>query len=375
MPAPDPAAVVLPPDCRPGDGRFGSGPSKVRTGALDRLAATGAAFMGTSHRRDGVKSVVHRVREGLATMFSLPDGHEVLLGNGGSTAFWDALAFGMVEARSQHVVIGEFSSKFAEVTRGAPFLADPVVVTSPPGTRTDPVADASVDLYALVHNETSTGVMCDVVRPAPTGIVAVDATSGAGALPVDPAEFDCYYFAPQKAFGSDGGLWIALCSPAAVERIDRIAAGDRWIPPSLDLRTALDNSRLDQTYNTPALATLFLLCDTVEWINEQGGLDWSVQRCDTSAAVLYDWAGARDFVTPFVTDPAARSHANATLEFTGVDAAALCTALRANGIVDVEPYRKIGANQLRVALFPAVEPDDVAALTRALDHLVGVLAA
>ncbi len=374
MAAPDPADIVLPADCRPADGRFGSGPSKVRTEALDRLAATGGTFLGTSHRRDGVKSVVRRVREGLATMFSLPDGYEVVLGNGGSTVLWDALAFGLVEQRSEHVVIGEFSSKFAEVTRGAPFLDDPVVVSSPPGTRIAPVVDPTVDVYALVHNETSTGVMCDVVRPAATGLVAVDATSGAGSLRVDPAEFDVYYFAPQKAFGSDGGLWVALCSPAAVERIGRVADSGRWIPPSLDLRTALDNSRLDQTYNTPALATLFLLCDTVEWINDQGGLAWSAGRSDASAAVLYGWAEQRDFVTPFVADPAARSHANATLEFTGVDAGDLCTALRANGIVDVEPYRKIGANQLRVALFPAIEPDDVAALTRALDHVVDVLA-
>lgn len=374
MNAPDPTTVVLPPDCRPGDGRFGSGPSKVRPEALARLADTGTTFLGTSHRRDGVKSVVRRVRTGLADLFALPDGHEVVLGNGGSTAFWDALTFGMVEERSEHVVIGEFSSKFAEVTRAAPFLADPLVVSSPPGTRIDPTPDDSVDLYALVHNETSTGVMCDVVRPAGAGIVAVDATSGAGALPVDPAEFDVYYFAPQKAFGSDGGLWIALCSPAAIERIERVGGSGRFVPPSLDLRIALENSRLDQTYNTPALATLFLLCDTVEWMNDQGGLAWATGRCDTSAAILYDWAEARDFVTPFVAEPAARSHANATLEFTGVDATALSAALRANGIVDVEPYRKIGANQLRIALFPAVEPDDVAALTRALDHLVGVFA-
>jgi len=372
--APDPTTLVLPSDLRPTDGRFGSGPSKVRTEALTRLAATGASFLGTSHRRDGVKSVVRRVREGLAEVFSLPADYEVVLGNGGSTALWDALAFGMVEERAEHVVIGEFSSKFAEVTRSAPFLADPVVVRSEPGTRTAAVPDPSVDLYALIHNETSTGVMCEVVRPEGVhGVVAVDATSGAGALRVDPTQFDCYYFAPQKAFGSDGGLWIALCSPAAVDRIARVSGSGRWIPPSLDLTTAVENSRLDQTYNTPALATLFLLCDTVEWINAEGGLAWSTARCDRSAEILYGWAEERPFVTPFVAEPAARSHANATLEFSGVDATALSAALRANGVVDVEPYRKIGANQLRVALFPTVEPDDVGTLTRALDFLVDAL--
>ncbi|MEI8000159.1 MAG: phosphoserine transaminase [Actinomycetes bacterium] len=374
MSAPDPTTLVLPSDLRPTDGRFGSGPSKVRTEALTRLAATGASFLGTSHRRDGVKSVVRRVREGLAEVFSLPADYEVVLGNGGSTALWDALAFGMVEERAEHVVIGEFSSKFAEVTRSAPFLADPVVVRSEPGTRTAAVPDPSVDLYALIHNETSTGVMCEVVRPEGVhGVVAVDATSGAGALRVDPTQFDCYYFAPQKAFGSDGGLWIALCSPAAVDRIARVSGSGRWIPPSLDLTTAVENSRLDQTYNTPALATLFLLCDTVEWINAEGGLAWSTARCDRSAEILYGWAEERPFVTPFVAEPAARSHANATLEFSGVDATALSAALRANGVVDVEPYRKIGANQLRVALFPTVEPDDVGTLTRALDFLVDAL--
>ena len=374
MSAPDPTTLVLPSDLRPTDGRFGSGPSKVRTEALTRLAATGASFLGTSHRRDGVKSVVRRVREGLAEVFSLPADYEVVLGNGGSTALWDALAFGMVEERAEHVVIGEFSSKFAEVTRSAPFLADPVVVRSEPGTRTAAVPDPSVDLYALIHNETSTGVMCEVVRPEGVhGVVAVDATSGAGALRVDPTQFDCYYFAPQKAFGSDGGLWIALCSPAAVDRIARVSGSGRWIPPSLDLTTAVENSRLDQTYNTPALATLFLLCDTVEWINAEGGLAWSTARCDQSAEILYGWAEERPFVTPFVAEPAARSHANATLEFSGVDATALSAALRANGVVDVEPYRKIGANQLRVALFPTVEPDDVGTLTRALDFLVDAL--
>ncbi len=368
----DPTTIHLPADLLPGDGRFGSGPSKVRPDALAALTALGPTYMGTSHRRDGVRAVVRRAREGLATLFGLPDGYEVLLGNGGSTAFWDALAFGMIESRSAHLVIGEFSAKFAAVTRGAPFLADPVVVEHPPGTVGTLAADPSVDCYALVHNETSTGAMTEIVRPGP-GIVAVDATSAAGGLRVDPAEFDVYYFAPQKAFAGDGGLWLACCSPAAVERIERLAATDRWVPPSLDLAIALENSRLDQTYNTPALATLFLLADTVEWMLDHGGLEWAAGRCDRSAEILYGWAEARDFATPFVADPAARSHVNATIDFDGVDGEALCAALRANGIVDVEPYRKLGRNQLRIALFPAIEPDDVTILTRALDHLVDVL--
>jgi len=367
--------IRLPAELLPADGRFGSGPSKVRAEALRALAATGTTYMGTSHRRDGVRSVVRRVREGLHTLFGLPDGYEVLLGNGGSTAFWEALAFGMVEARSAHLVIGEFSSKFAAVTRGAPFLADPVVAEYAPGTRGPLAPDAAVDLYALIHNETSTGVMTDVVRPAgAAGIVAVDATSGAGGLRVDPTQFDVYYFAPQKAFAGDGGLWLALCSPAAIERIERVTGSGRWIPPSLDLSIAVENSRLDQTYNTPALATLFLLADTVDWMLDQGGLAWATARCDRSAEIVYGWADARDFAAPFVADPAARSHVTATIDFSGVSGDDLCTALRANGIVDVEPYRKLGRNQLRIALFPAIEPDDLATLTRAIDYLADALA-
>jgi phosphoserine aminotransferase len=369
----------LPPELRPADGRFGSGPSKVRPEALARLAATRADYLGTSHRREGVRSVVRRIREGLANLYTLPDGYEVLLGNGGSTTFWDAAAFGLIEQRSEHLVFGEFSSKFAAVTKQAPFLADPVIVEAPPGARPDVVPDATVDLYALTHNETSTGVMTDIRRPRRpgdgdvVGIVAVDATSGAGGLPVDPEEFDVYYFAPQKSFAAEGGLWLALCSPAAVDRIERIARSDRYVPSSLDLGIALENSRLDQTYNTPALSTLFLLADTIDWMLEQGGLDWCVKRCDTNADIIYGWADARDFATPFVADPAARSHVTATIDFDGVEGEALAAALRANGIVDVEPYRKLGRNQLRIAMFPAIEPDDLATLTRAIDFLVDAL--
>ena len=366
--------VELPPELRPADGRFGSGPSKVRPEALARLAATGTGYLGTSHRRDGVRSVVRRIREGLANLYTLPDGYEVVIGNGGSTSFWDAAAFGLVEQRSEHLVFGEFSSKFAAVTKRAPFLADPVVIESPPGTRPEVVPDETVDLYALTHNETSTGVMTDIRRPdGVVGIVAVDATSGAGGLPVDPHEFDLYYFAPQKSFAAEGGLWLALCSPAGIDRMERVASSGRYIPSSLDLTVALENSRLDQTYNTPALATLFFLADTIEWMLEQGGLDWCVKRCDAAAEIVYGWAESRDFATPFVADPAARSHVTATIDFDGVSGDELAATLRANGIVDVEPYRKLGRNQLRIAMFPAIEPDDLITLTRAIDYLVDAL--
>jgi phosphoserine aminotransferase len=364
----------LPPELRPGDGRFGSGPSKVRPEALARLAATGTAYLGTSHRREGVRSVVRRIREGLANLYTLPDGYEVLIGNGGTTTFWDAAAFGLVEQRSEHLAFGEFSSKFAAVTEQAPFLAEPVVIEAPPGSRPEVVPDATVDLYALTHNETSTGVMTDIRRPeGVAGIVAVDATSGAAGLPVDPAEFDVYYFAPQKSFAAEGGLWLALCSPAGLDRIERIAASGRYIPASLDLTIAVENSRLDQTYNTPALATLFLIADTIDWMLEQGGLDWCVKRCDANAEIVYGWVESRDFATPFVADPAARSHVTATIDFDGVDGEQLAGALRANGIIDVEPYRKLGRNQLRIAMFPAIEPDDLVTLTHAIDYLVDAL--
>ncbi len=377
MPA-DPTSIVLPPELIPGDGRFGSGPSKVRSEAAHDLAKVADGYLGTSHRQAGVRSVVGSIRTGLADLFSLPDGYEVLLGNGGSTAFWDAAAFGLVERRAEHLVIGEFSSKFAQVTTDAPFLDDPRVIESAPGTRAPLVADPDVDCYAFPHNETSTGVMTDVVRPAGAGddqLVLVDATSGAGGLRVDPTQFDVYYFAPQKCFAGDGGIWLALCSPAAVERIERIGASGRWVPPSMSLPIALDNSRLDQTYNTPALVSLFLLEHSLRWMLDQGGLAFTAGRCDRSSSIVYDWADASAFASPFVTEPAARSHVTCTVDFAdGVDAAAIAKALRANGIIDTEPYRKLGRNQLRIATFPAIEPDDVAVLTRAIDHLVAALA-
>jgi phosphoserine aminotransferase len=370
------AEIVLPPELRPSDGRFGSGPSKVRHEAVAALAAVAPDYLGTSHRRETVRSVVRRAREGLAALFELPDGYEVLLGNGGTTAFWDAAAFGLIEQRSQHLSFGEFSSKFAAVVQGAPHLDSPEVIDSAPGTHPEARADAGVDAYALTHNETSTGVSMEISRPEGTdGIVLVDATSAAGGLRVDPAQFDAYYFAPQKCFAGEGGLWLACCSPRARERIERVAASDRWLPPSLSLPIALENSRLDQTYNTPALATLFLLAHQVDWMLEQGGLEWAASRCDRSAEILYGWAEASSFATPFVAKPGERSHVNATVDFDDrVDAAAVATTLRANGIVDTEPYRKLGRNQLRIALYPAIEHDDVATLTGAVDYLVDALA-
>ena len=362
---------TIPRDLLPGDGRFGCGPSKVRPEQLANLAATGTSYLGTSHRQAGVRSVVGRVRAGLRELFALPDGYEVLLGNGGSTAFWDAATLGLIERRSQHCVFGEFSSKFADAAKAAPFLDDPVVVRAEPGTVAEPVADETVDLYALTHNETSTGAVARVTRPAPEAFVAVDATSAAGAIQVDSSEYDVYYFAPQKVFAADGGLWLALFSPAALERIERVKATGRWIPASLDLTIARDNARQDQTYNTPALATVFLLSDQVEWLLSLGGLPAAQARCEESSGALYGWAEASAYATPFVKDPEHRSPVVGTIDFDeSVDAAWLAKALRANGIVDTEPYRKLGRNQLRIGMFPAVEPDDVRALTRCVDYLV-----
>ena len=369
--------IVIPADLRPADGRFGSGPSKVRPEAVAALAATGATYLGTSHRQQPVKDVVGRVRAGLADLFALPDGYEVVLGNGGTTAFWDVAVLNLVRERSEHLVFGEFSSKFAAATAAAPFLADPVVVSSEPGTHPHPRAEAGVDAYAFTHNETSTGVAMDLRRVdgADEGaLVLVDATSGAGGLPVDVAQTDVYYFAPQKSFASDGGLWLALMSPAAVQRVADVRATGRWVPAFSDLQIAIDNSRLDQTYNTPALATLFLLAEQVDWFNAQGGLAWTTERTAESSRRLYTWADKSDYATPFVTEPSMRSAVVATIDLDdSVAAGAVAKVLRANGIVDTEPYRKLGRNQLRIAMFPAVEPDDVEALTACIDHVVSRL--
>jgi phosphoserine aminotransferase len=367
--------LTIPEELKPADGRFGAGPSKVRPEQLAHLADN-AKIMGTSHRQKPVKDVVARVRGGLRELFSLPDGYEIALGNGGATAFWDAAAFGLVRRRSQHGVFGEFSSKFANVTAGAPFLHDPVRASAEPGDA--PVirkVAEGCDVVGWAHNETSTGVMTQIARPSgATGketLVVIDATSGAGGLPVDIREVDAYYFAPQKSFASDGGLWLAALSPAAKERIAELDASDRWIPDFLSLATALENSKKDQTYNTPAVATLLMLADQLEWMLGNGGLDWCVARTTESSSHLYDWAHASEYAHPFVRDVEKRSLVVGTIDFNDrVDAAAVAKTLRANGIVDVEPYRKLGRNQLRVAMFPAVEPDDVRALTRCIDYVV-----
>jgi phosphoserine aminotransferase len=363
--------ITLPEPLRPSDGRFGSGPSKVRPEAVAALAEAAPTYLGTSHRQAGVRSMVGRLRAGLRELFALPDGYEVALGNGGTSVFWDIAVLSLIERRSQHLSFGEFSSKFAAAAR-TPHLDEPEVISSPPGTHPEARPNPDVDLYALTHNETSTGVCMPVLRPAGAGgLVAVDATSAAGGLAVDPAEFDAYYFAPQKCFASDGGLWVALLSPAAIERSEAIASTGRWIPDSLSLRIALESSHANQTWNTPALATLFLLVHQLEWMNGQGGLDWTAKRCDESAAVVYGWAEASDYAVPFVSDPAQRSHTVATVDLdASVDAGAVSRTLRDNGVVDTESYRKLGRNQLRIAMFPAIEPADLEILTRAVDWIV-----
>src|SRR3954447_7809279 len=372
--APLVAEIQIPADIKPADGRFGAGPSKVRTEALDALAATGTSLMGTSHRQAPVKNLVGKVREGVSELFSLPDGYEVVLGNGGSTAFWDIATHGLIENKSQHLNFGEFSSKFAKAAKLAPWLAEPTVIASDPGTHPEPQAEAGVDVYAFTHNETSTGVMMDIRRVAGAdegALVLVDATSGAGGLPVDVAHTDVYYFAPQKVFAAEGGLWLGLFSPAALARVDEIAGSDRWIPPFFDLPTAIDNSRKDQTYNTPSVSTLFLLADQIDWLNGNGGLDWAVKRTADSSGRLYSWAEKTSYTSPFVADPSQRSQVVGTIDFSDeVDASAVAKTLRANGVVDTEPYRKLGRNQLRIGMFPAVDPEDVSALTACVDYVV-----
>ncbi|PRY53472.1 phosphoserine aminotransferase [Knoellia remsis] len=371
------AAITIPADLLPADGRFGSGPSKVRPEQVDFLASLGTTVLGTSHRQAPVKNLVKSVRSGLADLFSLPEGYEVVLGNGGATAFWDIAAFGLVRERAQHLAFGEFSSKFAAVTSNAPFLGESSVIKSEPGTRPAAQAEDGIDVYAWAHNETSTGVMTDVRRvegAADDALVLIDATSGAGGLPVDVSQSDVYYFGPQKCFAADGGLWLALFSPAALARVDEIAATGRWVPDFFSLPTAIDNSRKDQTYNTPAVGTLALLDAQLRWLGEQGGLDWATARTKDSSDRIYTWADSIDYATPFVADPAARSQVVATIDFDdAVDAAAIAKTLRANGVVDVEPYRKLGRNQLRIATFPAVEPDDVSKLLGAIEHVAKAL--
>jgi phosphoserine aminotransferase len=367
--------ISIPASLLPSDGRFGAGPSKIRPEAISALVATGTSFLGTSHRQKPVKAVVGKVRAGLASLFSLPDGYEVVLGNGGATEFWDIATFGLIRERSQHLSFGEFSSKFAAASAAAPFLGEPSIIKSEPGDHPEAKPEDGIDLYALTHNETSTGVAMPIRRvDDPNGLTVVDATSGAGGIAVDAAEFDAYYFSPQKCFASDGGLWVALCSPAAIERIAEIEASKRWIPTSYSLTTALENSRLDQTYNTPALATLFLMEQQISWMNDNGGLSFTTGRTAESSQHLYGWAEASEYASPYVSDPAKRSPVVGTIDFAdSVDAAAVAKVLRANGIVDTEPYRKLGRNQLRISMFPAIDPADVRALTACVDHVVSAL--
>jgi phosphoserine aminotransferase len=365
--------LEIPADIKPVDGRFGSGPSKVRPEQLKALTTTAAPLFGTSHRQAPVKDLVGRVRSGVTELFSVPDGYQVILGNGGATAFWDAAAFGLIDKRSLHLSYGEFSSKFASAVTKNPFVAEPIVIKSDPGTAPEPQADPSVDVIAWAHNETSTGVAVPVRRPAGSdgALVAIDATSGAGGLPVDITEADVYYFSPQKNFASDGGLWLAIMSPDALARVESIAASGRWVPDFLSLPIAVENSLKNQTYNTPAIGTLALMAEQLDWLLGNGGLEWAVKRTADSSQRLYAWAQERPYTTPFVADPALRSQVVGTIDLVDdVDAAAVAKTLRANGIVDTEPYRKLGRNQLRVAMFPAVDPDDVSALTRCIDWVV-----
>ncbi len=388
--------IVIPDEMKPSDGRFGCGPSRVRSAQIESLAIDAPLYMGTSHRQTTVKSVVRHAREGLSALFSLPDGYEVVLGNGGSTCFWDAATFCLIQERSQHLVFGEFSSKFAKAAKAAPHIGDPDVIESEYGSHPNARFDPAIDAYCLTHNETSTGVAMDIARPRPSvgkageaggalpasigepasqGLVLVDATSAAGGLRVDAGEYDAYYFAPQKCFASDGGLWISLMSPAAVERVERIAESGRWVPAFLDLKIAIDNSRLDQTYNTPALATLHMLANQIDWMLTGGGLEWTAGRCDRSAEIIYSWAEASGYAKPYVSDAASRSHVVATIDFAdAIDASLIAKVLRANGIVDTEPYRKLGRNQLRVGMFPSIDPDDIAALCACIGYVVGSLA-
>ena len=373
----DTATVSIPTELLPQDGRFGCGPSKVRPAQIDYLASVGRTVLGTSHRQAPVRNLVGDVRHGLADLFSLPEGYEIILGNGGSTAFWDIAAFGLVRERAQHLAFGEFSAKFGAVTQKAPFLGDSTIIKGEPGTLPTPTAEAGIDVYAWAHNETSTGVMAPVrrVEGADDGaLVVIDATSGAGGLPLDAAEADGYYFGPQKCFAADGGLWIAAFSPAALARVEQIAAAGRWVPDFFSLPTAINNSRLNQTYNTPAVSTLALLSNQISWINDQGGLEWAVKRTTDSSSRLYEWAETTAYASPFVADPAARSLVVGTIDFTdAVDAASVAAALRANGVVDVEPYRKLGRNQLRVGMFPAVDPEDISRLIASIEYVVAAI--
>jgi phosphoserine aminotransferase len=369
--------IVIPADLLPTDGRFGAGPSKVRPEQIQALVEKSVSVMGTSHRQKPVKNEVAQLRSGLAKMFSIPDGYEVVIGNGGTTAFWEVATFGLIRDRAQFLTFGEFGSKFASSAKAAPFLGEQSVIKSEPGDAPEFFAQAGLDAYCTPHNETSTGVAIPPVRPAGAdkdALVLIDATSGAGGLPVDLNQVDVYYFSPQKCFASDGGLFVAIMSPAAIARAEEIKESGRYIPAFLDLMTAIENSRLDQTYNTPAVATILMMNEQVKWFNANGGLDWCVSRTKESSDAIYDWAMASDYATPFVTDPAKRSQVVATVDFDeAIDAEAVAKVLRANGVVDTEPYRKLGRNQLRISVFPAVEPSDVRQLLKCIDFVIAKL--
>ncbi|UJM22493.1 phosphoserine transaminase [Corynebacterium diphtheriae] len=364
---------ILPSTLIPADPRFGCGPSKVRPAQLNAIVNAGADVIGTSHRQPAVKNIVGSIREGLSSLFSLPDGYEIVLSLGGATAFWDAATFGLIEKKSGHLTFGEFSGKFAKESAQAPWLDEPTIISAEPGDTPTPVAMEGCDVIAWAHNETSTGAMVPVIRPENSDgqLVAIDATSGAGGLPVDMHNADVYYFSPQKCFASDGGLWLAAMSPAALERIEKINASDRFVPAFLNLQTAVDNSRKNQTYNTPAVGTLLMLENQVEWMNANGGLEAMVERTTANSSALYEWAEKRAETTPYVADPAKRSLVVGTIDFDdSIDAAALAKVLRANGILDVEPYRKLGRNQLRIGMFPAIDTADVETLTAAIDYVL-----
>ncbi len=367
------SSIKIPDNLKPSDGRFGCGPSKILPNSIANLATNYQKVLGTSHRQKPVKEVVGQVRSGLKSLFSLPDGYEVIIGNGGSTAFWDIATFGLIENKSQHLVFGEFSSKFASCASAAPMISEPSIIKAEPGSHPEVKVEGGIDAYALTHNETSTGVMMSIKRPAgaDSALVLVDATSAAGGLEVDISQSDCYYFAPQKSFASDGGLWIAIMSPAAIARVEKIKAGGRWVPAFFDLSIAIENSRLDQSYNTPALATIILLAEQLKWMNENGGLKFAAGRSAESANRLYSWAENTSYTTPFVADPKMRSKVVGTINFDdSIDALEVAKILRANGIVDTDPYRKLGKNQLRIGMFPAVEPSDIDALTKSIEYVV-----
>ncbi len=373
--------VNIPSNMLPEDGRFGSGPSKIRPEQAQALIEGSQNLLGTSHRQTPIKQVVGSIREGLADFFQIPDGYEVVLGNGGASAFWDIACASLITRKAAFGAYGSFSSKFAKSAQSASFLEEPEIFTGEPGTYRIPELTEYVDTYCWAHNETSTGVAAPIKRIAGSreqgALTLIDATSGAGALPVDISQTDAYYFSPQKAFGSDGGLWVAVLSPAAVERAYGIQQNVnlpgalRWIPPFLSLTSAIENSRKDQTLNTPAVATLIMLENQVRWLNDNGGLAWASARCARSASLLYEWAEKSEYATPFVTDASARSNAVVTIDLDeSVNAAQVVSALRENGIVDTNGYRKLGRNQLRVGVFPSVDPSDVDALTKCIDYVV-----